>query len=275
MGNVDSKQGRKDIESTVASDVVTKRSKESLYSNFPSYDGNDDVEDKLILDNREATDRIAGRNGSTGSNNTRDDDLVVSDNHENSVKKVSDDQIHVNMAMADLMAYLQVVANNSNNLPLTRRDDPELDRTVSTLSSEEYARKSAAFIPADVRVIGGTFTRYGRVWDLPTSEVSFSFLPTTGVRFLFSFDLQNSFVLILLYLRNTMHVMVHKSLVGLMEERVATLFLRCYTTLPMNLTELHNTKPMQSLCSRMTMKTKSRLQWASLFAQCIPSTMLL
>lgn len=83
---------------------------------------------------------------------------------------ISDDQVHVNLAMADLMAYLQVVANNSNNLPLTRRDDPELGRTVSNLTPDEYARKSAAFIPSDVRVIGGSFTRYGRVWDLPTSE---------------------------------------------------------------------------------------------------------
>jgi hypothetical protein len=83
---------------------------------------------------------------------------------------ITDDQVHVNLAMADLMAYLQVVANNSNNLPLTKRDDPELGRTVSNLTSDEYARKSAAFIPADVRVICGAFTRYGRVWDLPTSE---------------------------------------------------------------------------------------------------------
>lgn len=83
---------------------------------------------------------------------------------------ITDDQVHVNLAMADLMAYLQVVANNSNNLPLTRRDDPEIGRMVSTLTNEEYARKSAAFIPADVRVIGGSFTKYGRVWDLPTSE---------------------------------------------------------------------------------------------------------
>lgn len=85
--------------------------------------------------------------------------------------QIAEEQVHVNIAMADLMAYLQVVANNSNHLPLTRRDDPELDRTVSTLTSEDYARKSAAFIPADVRVVGGTFTRYGRVWDLPTTEV--------------------------------------------------------------------------------------------------------
>lgn len=83
---------------------------------------------------------------------------------------VQDNDVQVNLAMADLMAYLQVVANNSSNLPLTRRDDPELGRTVSTLTADEYARKSAAFIPSDVRIIGGSFTRYGRVWDLPTSE---------------------------------------------------------------------------------------------------------
>mmetsp|Transcript_18335 Transcript_18335/g.42252 ORF Transcript_18335/g.42252 Transcript_18335/m.42252 type:complete len:665 (-) Transcript_18335:160-2154(-) len=87
-----------------------------------------------------------------------------------SKSKIKDEQVLVNLAMADLMAYLQVVANNSNNLPLTRRDDPELVRMVTTLSSEEYARKSAAFIPADVRVIGGSFLKYGNVWDLPTSE---------------------------------------------------------------------------------------------------------
>lgn len=85
-------------------------------------------------------------------------------------RQYSDDQVHVNLAMADLMAYLQVVANNSTNLPMTRRDDSELKRMVSNLSGEEFARKSAAFIPADVRVIGGSFTKYGRVWDLPTSE---------------------------------------------------------------------------------------------------------
>lgn len=82
---------------------------------------------------------------------------------------IRDEQVQVNLAMADLMAYLQVVANNSNNLPVTRRDDPELTRIVSSLTSEEYARKSAAFIPADVTVIGGSFLKYGKVWDLPTS----------------------------------------------------------------------------------------------------------
>jgi hypothetical protein len=73
--------------------------------------------------------------------------------------------------MSDLMAYLQVVANNSNQLPSTRRDDPEIERPVSSLTPEEYARKSAAFIPADVRIIGGTFHRYGRIWDLSTIDV--------------------------------------------------------------------------------------------------------
>lgn len=94
----------------------------------------------------------------------------VDDEAEAEASLVTEDQVHVNLAMADLMAYLQVVANNSQNLPATRRDDPEIDRSNSQLSSEEYARKSAAFIPADVRVIGGVFSRYGRVWNLPTSK---------------------------------------------------------------------------------------------------------
>mmetsp|Transcript_7069 Transcript_7069/g.10133 ORF Transcript_7069/g.10133 Transcript_7069/m.10133 type:complete len:672 (-) Transcript_7069:173-2188(-) len=82
----------------------------------------------------------------------------------------NDKKIGINLAMADLMAYLQVVAVNSSNLPLTTRDDPELNRTVSTLTAEEYAIKSSAFIPSNVRVIGGSYLRYGRVWDLPVSE---------------------------------------------------------------------------------------------------------
>jgi hypothetical protein len=227
MGNVDSKPGRKDNESTVAAEEVNKRSKESIYGNFPSYDGNDDTEDKAVIDNREVSDRISARNGSTGSNNTRDDELVLSENKEKvntSGKRVADDQIHVNMAMADLMAYLQVVANNSNNLPLTRRDDPELDRTVSTLSSEEYARKSAAFIPADVRVIGGTFTRYGRVWDLPTSEVSVT-LKIGNILVVHDQKISNeSFYLTLdAYFRNTMPAMVLKNPAVHMVEHVVIL----------------------------------------------------
>jgi hypothetical protein len=93
------------------------------------------------------------------------------DDEQPAVSLISDDQVQVNLAMSDLMAYLQVVANNSSNLPITKRDDPELDRFVTSLSSEEYARKAAAFVPADVRMIGGAFSRYGQVWDLPSSEV--------------------------------------------------------------------------------------------------------
>ena len=89
-----------------------------------------------------------------------------------SSSKISDEAVLLDLPMADLMAYLQVVANNSSNLPLTRRDDPELGRTVSSLTSEEYAYKCAAFVPSNVRIFGGQFGKYGRVWDLPTSEVS-------------------------------------------------------------------------------------------------------
>ena len=71
---------------------------------------------------------------------------------------------------ARLMTYLKTVAENSTNLPKTRRDDPDLGRIVSTLTAEEYAPKSEAFIPADVRVIGGIFSKYPRVWDLPTGS---------------------------------------------------------------------------------------------------------
>ena len=86
--------------------------------------------------------------------------------------RIADDAVQLDLPMADLMAYLQVVANNSSNLPLTRRDDPELGRTVSSLTADEYAFKCAAFVPSNVRIIGGQFGKYGRVWDLPTSEVS-------------------------------------------------------------------------------------------------------
>lgn len=81
---------------------------------------------------------------------------------------LADEKINVNIPMADLMAYLQVVANHSQNLPKSIRDDPDLDRMTSTLTASEYAKKSSAFIPSDVRVIGGSFLRYGRVWDLPS-----------------------------------------------------------------------------------------------------------
>jgi len=155
MGNSDSKAATEDEGSTVP--VVTGKD-----SQFSPREG-DSSSSGRTPEKREA-DKNFKRNG--GANN-RDGDIVK----KAYLKRIPDEQINVNMPMADLMAYLQVVANNSNHLPLTRRDDPELDRTVSSLSSEDYARKSAAFVPSDVRVIGGTFSRYGRVWDLPTSEV--------------------------------------------------------------------------------------------------------
>jgi hypothetical protein len=164
MGNSDSKSLAEDPGSTIASTPVgNKRTKDASNGaangengDSPHYDGDDHSSEK-----READKQNNKRSSSASKRDTTQP-----------VQRLTDDQINVNMAMADLMAYLQVVANNSNHLPLTRRDDPELDRTVSTLSSEDYARKSAAFVPADVRILGGTFTRYGRVWDLPTSEVS-------------------------------------------------------------------------------------------------------
>eukprot|EP00577_Skeletonema_sp_RCC1716_P000654 CAMPEP_0113435386 /NCGR_PEP_ID=MMETSP0013_2-20120614/36245_1 /TAXON_ID=2843 ORGANISM="Skeletonema costatum, Strain 1716" /NCGR_SAMPLE_ID=MMETSP0013_2 /ASSEMBLY_ACC=CAM_ASM_000158 /LENGTH=547 /DNA_ID=CAMNT_0000325751 /DNA_START=68 /DNA_END=1708 /DNA_ORIENTATION=- /assembly_acc=CAM_ASM_000158 len=81
-------------------------------------------------------------------------------------KRITDDQVHLDLPMAELMAYLQMVANHSSNLPLTRRDDPDLGRTVSSLTADEYAFKCAAFIPSKIKYFG----KYGKVWDLPTSE---------------------------------------------------------------------------------------------------------
>ena len=123
------------------------------------------------IDQKESNDYEPHHNASNDSNKTDITAPLSTTGASHVGTQVADDQIHINLAMADLMAYLQVVASNSSNLPLTRRDDPELGRTVSTLTAEEYATKSAAFIPSDVRVIGGSFLKYGRVWDLPTSEV--------------------------------------------------------------------------------------------------------
>ena len=158
MGNSDSK-----VAAGEGSTVQVVSGKESQFS---PREGGDTANSGRTPEKREA-EKSFKRNGGP---NSRDGDVVK----KSYPKRIPDEQINVNMPMADLMAYLQVVANNSNHLPLTRRDDPELDRTVTSLSSEDYARKSAAFVPSDVRVIGGTFSRYGRVWDLPTSEVCVS-----------------------------------------------------------------------------------------------------
>jgi len=90
-----------------------------------------------------------------------------------------EEQVSVNLPMTELMGYLQSVANNSSNLPMTRRDDPELGRIVSTLSTEEYSKKCDAFIPSDFRIIAGSFISNKKVWDLPTSE---EYNPVDGVQ---------------------------------------------------------------------------------------------
>jgi hypothetical protein len=157
MGNVDSRQ-----RDTEGNDVPISgnAANENMYPEISSFEAHQ-IDDE-------------GRKRTKGKRRTKSrEQAVQSRDDEGGTNKIGipDDQVHVNLAMSDLMAYLQVVANNSSNLPQTRRDDPEIERALSTLTPEDYMRKSAAFVPADVRIIGGTFTRYGRVWDLPTSEV--------------------------------------------------------------------------------------------------------
>lgn len=66
------------------------------------------------------------------------------------------DEIDEDQAKEDLLAYIKIVGENASNLPMTWRDDPELERMVSGLTSREYAKKADAFIPCDVRIIGAT-----------------------------------------------------------------------------------------------------------------------
>lgn len=187
MGNTDSKATGEGAEDVAVTSIPSKE--ESNFTQFSSpsgmssYEGaveeqSSYVEEKKNIDISADTPRVntsARSNGRSKKKNRKNRKSSVQarddEHYEVTSSHISDDQVHVNLAMADLMAYLQVVANNSNNLPLTRRDDPEVGRPVFSLTSEEYARKSAAFLPSDVRVIGATFTRYGRVLDLPTSEV--------------------------------------------------------------------------------------------------------
>ena len=67
-----------------------------------------------------------------------------------------EDEIDEDQAKEDLLAYIKIVGENASNLPMTWRDDPELERMVSGLTSREYAQKADAFIPCDVRIIGAT-----------------------------------------------------------------------------------------------------------------------
>lgn len=86
--------------------------------------------------------------------------------------KIEIDQIDQEQARQDLMAYLDIVGENADDLPITWRDDPELGATVSTLTAKQYAKKSDAFIPCDVRVIASTCTKYGNLnKGLPNKEV--------------------------------------------------------------------------------------------------------
>lgn len=85
-------------------------------------------------------------------------------------KKSKEDEIDQEHAKQDLLAYLEIVGENASNLPLTWRDDPQLGRTVSTLTSKEYAKKADAFIPCDIRIIGATSANYDRTADLPINN---------------------------------------------------------------------------------------------------------
>lgn len=111
--------------------------------------------------------------------------------------RVTDDQVQLDLPMADLMAYLQMVANHSSNLPLTRRDDPDLGRTVSSLTAEEYAFKCAAFIPSKIRILGGQFSKYQQVWDLPTSEVRIKYILSLLLSFAILTDKVSSFSILI------------------------------------------------------------------------------
>ena len=88
--------------------------------------------------------------------------------------KIKVDQIDENQAKQDLMAYLEIVGEHADDLPLTWRDDPELGRSVSTLTAKQYEVKADAFFPCDVRVIATTCTKYGDPsFRLPNKDVSF------------------------------------------------------------------------------------------------------
>ena len=106
-------------------------------------------------------------------------DVDLPDDHgESKVKsqkapKIVVDQIDPEQARQDLMAYLEIVGEHADDLPLTWRDDPELGRCVSSLTAKQYETKADAFIPCDVRVIAGTCTAYGDSnRNLPNKEVS-------------------------------------------------------------------------------------------------------
>jgi len=77
---------------------------------------------------------------------------------------------HDAITIAELMSYLKDVAAHASNLPLTIRDDPELGRTISSLTAREYAMKSKVFVPSDVRVIGCTSLNYKTQVEYPNKR---------------------------------------------------------------------------------------------------------
>jgi len=178
MGNSTSKKDGDEAQENLNQNesFLSGEEQDSLsYQNSKSTVGSEGTEHRSPSDkSKNGINRLSSTSNASNRSSSRANKRQTSSQSSRYAKEnsaiITDDQVHVNLPMADLMAYLQVVANNSNNLPLTKRDDPELGRSVSRLDAEEYARKSAAFIPSDVRVISGAFARYGRVWDLPTSE---------------------------------------------------------------------------------------------------------
>jgi hypothetical protein len=72
----------------------------------------------------------------------------------------------------DNLAYLEIVGKNSSNLPLTWRDDPQLVRSISTLTAKEYAQKADAFVPCDIRIIGASSAIFDRKADIRLNDVS-------------------------------------------------------------------------------------------------------
>lgn len=76
-----------------------------------------------------------------------------------------EDAIDQEQEKQDLLAYLEIVGEHSSQLPYTWRDDPQLGRTVTTLTSKEYAKKADAFIPCDIRIIGASSCNLDRTSD--------------------------------------------------------------------------------------------------------------
>lgn len=70
----------------------------------------------------------------------------------------------------DNLAYLENVGNNASNLPLTWRDDPQLVKSISTLTAKQYAQKADAFIPSDIRIIGASSAILDRKADVVIND---------------------------------------------------------------------------------------------------------